>query len=325
MTLTRPRPVSRPMMLLRSPYGKLALLAAIVAAAVLAARWAGFSRFTEVEALAGAVREVRELPFAPLLFVAFYAAIAAFGLPALALTLAGGAIFGLGWGTLLNWLGATLGALGGYLLARSLGRDAVARLLGAHAARLDRLATAHGFGAILRLRLLPIVPFNALNFAAGVAGVPLRAYVLGTALGIVPGTFVYTYFADSLLAGAAGAREQALLRVAVAGALLVLLSFLPAAARRLGWVTAVALAVALAAAAPAGATEGRDHPTEPRMPGPHARGEANAQLRSRHAVSGARRPERGRGGADRVGGQRAAIGRVEDASRSRSTGAARWM
>lgn len=312
------------MMLLRSPYGKLALLAAIVGAAVLAARWAGLSRFTELEALAGAVRDVRELPFAPLLFVAVYAAIAAFGLPALALTLAGGAIFGLGWGTLLNWLGATLGALGGYLLARSLGRDAVTRLLGAHAARLDRLATAHGFGAILRLRLLPIVPFNALNFAAGVAGVPLRAYVLGTALGIVPGTFVYTYFADSLLAGAAGAREQALLRVAVAGALLVLLSFLPAAARRLGWVTPLALAGALAAAAPAGAAGREGHPTGRRVPTSQAGGDANSWLRSRDLESSARRPHGGRGGRDRPRAQRTATGREEEASRSRSTGAARW-
>ena len=235
------RPLRRPMMTSRSPYGKLALFAAVLVAAVLAARWAGLSRYSELDTLAGAVRDARRVPLAPLLFVATYALVAAFGLPALALTLAGGAIFGVGLGLLLNWLGAVLGAMGGYLLARALGRDAVARLLGARAGRLDELATAHGFGTILRLRLIPIVPFNALNFAAGLAGVRLRAYALATALGIIPGTFVYTYFADALLAGARGAREQALVRVAVAGVLLVLLSFLPAAARRLGWVASVAV------------------------------------------------------------------------------------
>ena len=224
----------------RSPFFKLALLAAVIAGAVLAARWAGLGRYTDLETLAGAVRQARDLPFAPLLFVAAYAVIATFGLPALALTLAGGAIFGVGLGFALNWAGATLGAVGGYLLARALGREAVGRLLGRHAERLDALASAHGFATIFRLRLIPVVPFNVLNFAAGLAGVPLRAYTAGTALGIVPASFVYTYFADSLLGGAEGAREQALLRVAIAGGLLVLLSFLPLLARRLGWIAPAA-------------------------------------------------------------------------------------
>jgi uncharacterized membrane protein YdjX (TVP38/TMEM64 family) len=224
------------MMPSRSPYIKLAVLVAVLGGAVLVARWAGLERYTDLGALAGAVRRAREVPFAPLLFVVAYAVIAAFGLPALALTLAGGAIFGVGLGLALNWAGATLGAVGGYLLARALGRDAVSRLLGRHASRLDQLASAHGFATIFRLRLIPVVPFNALNFGAGLAGVPLRAYAAGTALGIVPGTFVYTYFADSLLGGAAGARQQALVRVAIAGALLVLLSFVPLLARRLGWI-----------------------------------------------------------------------------------------
>ena len=228
------------MMPFRSPYFKLALLAAVIGGAVLVARWAGLERYTDLETLAGAVRQARDLPFAPLLFVAAYAAIASFGLPALALTLAGGAIFGVGLGFALNWAGASLGAVGGYLIARALGRDAVGRLLGRHAGRLDALASAHGFATIFRLRLIPVVPFNVLNFAAGLAGVPLRAYAAGTALGIVPATFVYTYFADSLLGGAEGAREQALVRVAIAGGLLVLLSFVPVLARRLGWIAPAA-------------------------------------------------------------------------------------
>jgi uncharacterized membrane protein YdjX (TVP38/TMEM64 family) len=228
------------MMPFRSPYLKLALLAAVIGGAVLVARWAGLERYTDLEALAGAVRQARDLPLAPLLFVVAYALIASFGLPALALTLAGGAIFGVGLGFALNWAGASLGAVGGYLLARALGRDAVGRLLGRHAGRLDALASAHGFATIFRLRLIPVVPFNVLNFAAGLAGVPLRAYAAGTALGIIPATFVYTYFADSLLGGAEGAREQALVRVAIAGGLLVLLSFVPVLARRLGWIAPAA-------------------------------------------------------------------------------------
>ena len=222
----------------RSAYIKLAVFAAIVAGAFAAARAAGLAEYADVQALAAAVRHARDVPAAPALFVLAYVLLTTVGLPGSALTLAGGAIFGFWVGTALNWLGATLGATGAYLLARALGQDAVGRLLGRHATRLDRAAARHGFLALLRLRLLPVVPFNALNYGAALAGVPLRPYVAATALGIIPGAAVYTYFADAVLSGAEGARRQALVRVAIAGTLLVLLSFAPAIARRLGWMGA---------------------------------------------------------------------------------------
>lgn len=123
-----------------------------------------------------------------MLFVVAYAVTAGFGLPATAFTLAGGAIFGTALGSLLNWIGATLGALTAYGLARQLGSSAVRNLLGRHARLLESLTGKTGFAALLRLRLIPIVPFNALNFAAGLAPVPFRSYALSTALGIIPGT-----------------------------------------------------------------------------------------------------------------------------------------
>ncbi|MFN2567708.1 MAG: DUF547 domain-containing protein, partial [Gemmatimonadaceae bacterium] len=136
-------------------------------------------------------------------------------------------------GSLLNWAGATLGALGAYALARHLGSDAVRTFLGPHAGALDALTSKADFVTLFRLRLIPVVPFNALNFAAGLATAPFRAYALSTALGIIPGTIVYTYFADSLVAGVTGARNRALLHVAIAGALLIAVSFVPTLVRRL--------------------------------------------------------------------------------------------
>lgn len=97
----------------------------------------------------------------------------------------------------------------------------------------DALGERAGFATVLRLRLLPIVPFNVLSFAAGLAGIPFRAYLAATAIGIVPGTVVYTYFADSLLAGVEGASRRAFVRVLVAAALLLAISFAPALVRRL--------------------------------------------------------------------------------------------
>jgi uncharacterized membrane protein YdjX (TVP38/TMEM64 family) len=80
---------------------------------------------------------------------------------------------------------------------------------------------------VLRLRLIPVVPFDGLSVAAGLAAVPLRAFIVGTALGIIPGTVIYTWFAQSLLQGTAGASRSAFAQLAAASVLLIGLSFLP--------------------------------------------------------------------------------------------------
>ena len=213
---------------------KVVALALLLATAALVAWKLGFFALRDPRALAAAIRRAREVPGIVPLFVATYALVATFGLPALPLTLAGGAMFGVGLGAALSWLGALLGASGAYALARLLGRDAVQGSIGKWGKRLDLLGERSGFLTILRLRLIAIVPFNLINLAAGLAGVPLRSYLAATALGIMPGTIVYTYFADSLVAGVEGAGHQAFVRVAVASVLLLLVSFAPSMARRLG-------------------------------------------------------------------------------------------
>jgi uncharacterized membrane protein YdjX (TVP38/TMEM64 family) len=217
-----------------SDYIRLAVLAAVVAAAGYAAHRLGVFELRDPERLADAIHRARNVPALPVLFVLSYVVATIFGLPGTVFTLAGGAIFGTLLGSLLNWTGATLGALGAYALARRLGSDAVRKLLGRHAGALDALTSRAGFVTLFRLRLIPVVPFNALNFAAGLAPARFLAYALSTALGIIPGTVVYTYFADSLIAGVTAARHRALIHVAIAGALLIALSFVPAVARRLG-------------------------------------------------------------------------------------------
>jgi len=213
---------------------------------VLAAAWfiadrTGLLAYADPARIGEAVRAAREVPWAAPVFVLVYAVVATLGLPGTPLTLAGGAIFGAAAGTGLNWLGASLGATGAYLLARSLGGDAIRSLLGKRGAALDGLSGDKAFLPLVRLRLIPVVPFNALNFGAGLAGVRPGAYVASTMLGIIPGTAIYTYFADSLLAGVDGAREAAFQQVLIAAALLVALSFVPTLAKKLGWIAAAAL------------------------------------------------------------------------------------
>ena len=220
---------------------RLAIFLVILVALWSVARVLGFDQYISPERIGTTIRDAREVPFAAPIFVVAYIAATTIGLPALPLTLAGGAIFGVGAGIALTWLGATLGATGAFLLARALGGDALRRLLGARAGTLDRLLGDGAFLTMLRLRLIPVVPFNALNFGAGLAGVRLTHYMAATAIGILPGTSVYTYFADALLAGADGARQTAFIRVAIAGALLLALSYLPALAKRAGWISVVLL------------------------------------------------------------------------------------
>ncbi len=236
MNATRTAPAARhdePSGSRRATLVRVAVLTALIAAAVLVAWRLGLFGLRDPARLAAAVRRARGVRAIMPLFVAVYAIVATFGLPATPFTLAGGAIFGTVLGSVLNWCGAMLGAMGAFLLANGLGRDALRRLLGSKADKLDGLVERGGFATIFRLRLLPVVPFNLLSFAAGLAGVPLRAYLLGSALGIVPGTVVYTYFADSLIAGAQGASRAALLKVGIAAVLLLALSFAPTVVRRL--------------------------------------------------------------------------------------------
>ena len=240
----------------------LVLLGLFLVLVWLLARQAGLLEYVAPGRLVGLVEQARRMRWAGPLFVLTYVVVATVGLPATPLTLAGGAIFGVGLGSLLNWLGATIGASGAFFLARVLGRNAVRRLLGRRAATLDRLGGDGAFASLVRLRLLPVIPFNGLNFGAGLAGVRPGVFVASTALGIIPGTVIYTYFASALLAGVAGAREAAFARLAIAAALLIALSFAPWLARRLGKVAAIAVlagGVALLPAAPAAAQSHVDH------------------------------------------------------------------
>jgi len=210
---------------------KLSILIVILVGGFILAHQFGPSHGGMV-AFAQRARGLREAPYAIPLFLAAYAVAGTLGVPGSILTLTGGAVFGFELGTLLNWVGATLGAIGGYWLARALGRDAIERIAGGRIYALEKLADAHAFSSVLRLRLIPVVPFNALNFACGLVGIDFASYVAGTMIGDLPVTAAYTYFADALLSGVAGARRAALIHASVAGGLLILISFLPSLVKR---------------------------------------------------------------------------------------------
>ncbi|SHF29043.1 TVP38/TMEM64 family protein [Streptoalloteichus hindustanus] len=137
-------------------------------------------------------------PFAPLTYLAVYVAATLVLVPRPLLSLAGGSLFGAAGGTALAVVGATAAALASFFLARALGRELVAaRLERGALGRVDALLRRHGWLAVLQLRLLPVIPFSAVNYACGVTSLRPAHFALGTAVGSVPATVLV------VLAGAA--------------------------------------------------------------------------------------------------------------------------
>jgi uncharacterized membrane protein YdjX (TVP38/TMEM64 family) len=130
---------------------------------------------------------------ARLIYIAVYIVGTVVLVPGTVLSFAGAVLFGAYEGTLYTWIGATIGATLAFLLSRQLGRDFVEQLFGGRFAAFDSRIRDHGFMGLLIIRLLPIFPFNAVNFGCGLTGIRLRDYVFATGIGIVPGTFVYQF------------------------------------------------------------------------------------------------------------------------------------
>lgn len=160
-------------------------------------------------------------------FVLIFGAGSALGLPGLPFVVAAGALFGTLLGSILAWIGAMLGSLLGYFIARTVGHDIVVRWV-RHFRRADAaVAEARDFGGMLRLRLLPVLPLGIVNFVGGLARSPIVSYIAATAIGIVPSTVIYAYFADSLLEGASSGHANAVWSIVVASVLLFGLSLAP--------------------------------------------------------------------------------------------------
>ena len=119
----------------------------------------------------------------------------AVGVPGTALVVAGGAVFGLWWGSVLSVLGAGLGAVAAFALARTILHDRVRHhwRRSQTIARLNRALLRDPLAVVLTMRLAPISPFNVLNFLFGLTPVPWSAYCVGTIVGIIPGTVAYTW------------------------------------------------------------------------------------------------------------------------------------
>ena len=129
------------------------------------------------------------------LFLTAHIVANALGIPGTLFVIVGGAVYGLWWGTLWSVIGATLGAIAAFWLARYLFHDWFeARFKHKEVVqKMSRALCRQGLSCMLTIRFSPVSPFNVVNFALGLTPVSIRDYALGTFIGIIPGTLVYTW------------------------------------------------------------------------------------------------------------------------------------
>ncbi len=167
----------------------------------------------------------------PLLFMAAYAAATVLFLPGAVITLAGGALFGPVWGTLYSLTGATAGAPIAVLLARYLASAWAHRRAGGWTGSIIDGVEREGWRFIAFVRLVPLFPFNLLNYALGLTRIRLLSYIVGSFVFMLPGAFAYTYLGYAGREAAAGG-EGVVRKGLLALALLAAVAFLPGLVKR---------------------------------------------------------------------------------------------
>lgn len=135
--------------------------------------------------------------WAPVIYMMIYAVGVCLFVPGTLLTGLGAAIFGAYWGFLFVWVGAMMGAGGAFFIGRTLGREFAASLVGDRLKKYDDAIERNGFVTVLYLRLV-YFPFTPMNFGMGLTKVHFWDYFFGTALGIIVGTFIFTFFIGTL-------------------------------------------------------------------------------------------------------------------------------
>ncbi len=174
---------------------KAAILLIFIVAAVAVVRFTSVKELLTAERLGGLLKAAGI--WAPLVFILVYAVGVCLFIPGTLLTALGAAIYGPYWGFVYVWVAAMLGATGGFLIGRYLGREFAASLIGDRLKKYDDAIERNGFATVLYLRLI-YFPFTAMDFGMGLTKVRFRDYLWGTGLGILVGTFIFTFFVGTI-------------------------------------------------------------------------------------------------------------------------------
>ena len=174
---------------------KIMALLLFITAAIYLVRFTPVRNYLTSEQLGGFLDKTGV--WAPILFIVFYALGVCLFIPGSLLTGLGAAIFGAYWGFVYVWAGAMIGSSAAFYIGRTLGRDFAQSLIGSRLRRYDDAIERNGFATVLYLRLV-YFPFTPMNFGMGLTKVRFWDYFAGTGLGILVGTFIFTFFIGAL-------------------------------------------------------------------------------------------------------------------------------
>lgn len=174
---------------------KAIILALFIVGAIVLIRFTPVKGYVTADALGAFLASAGF--WAPLVYILVYAVGVCLFIPGTLLTGLGAAIFGPYWGFVWVWIGAMLGAAGAFVIGRTLGREFAASLIGDRLKKYDDAIERNGFATVLYLRLV-YFPFTPMNFGMGLTRVRFVDYITGTGLGIVVGTFIFTFFIGTL-------------------------------------------------------------------------------------------------------------------------------
>ena len=174
---------------------KAVILVLFVIGAIVLVRFTPVKDYLTAEALGNFLETAGVL--APLVFIVIYTIGVCLFVPGTLLTGLGAAIFGAYWGFVYVWIGAMLGASAAFIIGRTLGREFAASLIGDKLKKYDDAIERNGFATVLYLRLV-YFPFTPMNFGMGLTRVRFWDYFFGTGLGILVGTFIFTFFIGTL-------------------------------------------------------------------------------------------------------------------------------
>jgi uncharacterized membrane protein YdjX (TVP38/TMEM64 family) len=202
------------------------ILVAIVVTGFAVMRWTPLAQYLTVERASALLAQLRQTWWAPLALIGTYIVLCPLFVPASPMMIAGGIVFGPVWGTLYNITGTFLGGSVTYFLGRFLGRDFVRHVLGHKLKRVEQRIARRGFWSLVGIRFLP-VPYPLVNYTAALAGVRPSLFLPTTAIGLIPGNIVFTYFASLIPRAATGDRSGLILQFVAATAALILLTLIP--------------------------------------------------------------------------------------------------
>jgi phospholipase D1/2 len=189
-----------PMATKRGPaWGKIAIIAAVIAALAAAWRWTPLGEIATADNILAWSRTVRDMWWAPIALMAAYTVGAFILFPRPVLTLVSVMTFGVRWGLVYATAGILLAALVTYYTGRLMKRDTLKRIAGDNIDAAAKPVKRHGVIAVFASNMLPTPPFAVQNMIAGAIRIKLWEFLAGTAIALIPGILAWTVFGDQIM------------------------------------------------------------------------------------------------------------------------------